>query len=120
MKMILVVDDDDDIRETVASALTDDGYAVRMAVNGQDALDKLAAMSEGEPCLVLLDLTMPVMTGLELLGVLLADGRVPGLPVVVVSAQAHEADGLGARRLMRKPVTIDRLLTTVREVCGQA
>jgi CheY-like chemotaxis protein len=119
MKTILVVDDDDDIRETVALALTDDGYDVRLAVNGRDALDKLAAMSAGEPCLVLLDLTMPVMTGLEMLGVLLADGRVPGLPVIVVSSQAHEAHGLGARRLVRKPVTMDRLLTTVHEVCGQ-
>ena len=120
MKTILVVDDDEDIRETVSSALTDDGYDVRLAVNGKDALDQLEEMSPPVPCLVLLDLTMPVMTGHELLGALAARGRFPALRVVVCSAQAHEAKGLGACRLVHKPLTLDRLLSTVHEVCGHA
>ena len=120
MKTILVVDDDTDIRETVAQALTGDGYVVRMATNGQDALAKLSAMAGDEPALMLLDLTMPVMTGTELLGVLLSQGRLPNLPIIVFSSRANEAEGLGARRLMRKPVTLATLLTTVHEVCGRA
>jgi hypothetical protein len=44
----------------------------------------------------------------------------PALPIIVFSSQASEADGLGARRLMRKPVTLATLLSTVHEVCGKA
>ena len=120
MKTILVVDDDTDLRETVAQALTDDGYDVQMAANGEDALTKLSSMTTDEPSLVLLDLTMPVMTGTELLGVLLSQGRLPNLPIIVFSSRANEAEGLGARRLMRKPVTLATLLSTVHEVCGRA
>ena len=109
------------ILETVATALTSDGYDVQLAINGEDALAKLATMAANEqPSLVLLDVTMPVMSGTEMLGVLLAQGRVPALPIIVFSTRANEAKGLGARRLMRKPVTLSTLLSTVHEVCGKA
>ncbi len=118
MKTILVVEDDEDIRDTLAMAIGDEGYAVQTAANGRVALDKLAMMPEGMPCLVLLDLLMPVMTGQELLAELHARGKATHYPVVVFSAQVDEAVGPGARPLLKKPVKLTHLVDVVRDVCG--
>ena len=63
-KTILVVDDDEDIRELLKDALEDKGYVVRVAENGRVGLESLQQLDH--PCMVLLDLLMPVMTGNEL------------------------------------------------------
>jgi two-component system chemotaxis response regulator CheY len=118
MPAVLIVEDDIDIREIVAEALSDEGYDVRQAANGKEALTQLEHMDD-QPCLVLLDLMMPVMNGQEVLKVLHESHRLASLPVVVVSAgDATQADVPEAKRFVRKPPSLDLLLKLVHEFCG--
>ncbi len=112
---VLVVDDDEDIRNIVAEILRDEGYLVDEAENGRDAMDRIGEMHE-EPCLVLLDMMMPEMNGVEVLAALSRQHRLAAMPVVVLSAQAL-VHAQGARRILRKPLSREALLTVVREFC---
>jgi signal transduction histidine kinase len=109
----LVVDDDDDVREMMAFALQSHGYYVIQAENGRIALDLILQMPR-KPDVVLLDVAMPVMSGTELLEILAQKQITPTMPVLVVSAHAVEAKG--ARRVLRKPVPLELLLTVVDEI----
>ncbi|HVY45744.1 MAG TPA: response regulator [Minicystis sp.] len=106
---VLVVDDDADLRESVAAALSDAGYDVREAESGQRAIESVARAA---PSVILLDLMMPDGNGWEVLERLRA--RVPGahIPVIVMSAYASAAPA-GARSLLRKPIHRDELLSAV-------
>jgi CheY-like chemotaxis protein len=117
MKPILLVEDNDDIRELYGAVLRREGYEVSEAENGKVALDLLNEM-HGTPCLVLLDLMMPIMSGPELLKVLHESHRLAALPVVVLSAGGRESDAPTAAKFIRKPVDAHVLLTVVREFCG--
>jgi CheY-like chemotaxis protein len=117
-KQILVVEDDLDILDTFIQVLEMAGYAATGAVNGQDALDKL--VTEPRPCMILLDLMMPVMTGWELHARLAADPILASIPVVFVSA-AGELSGIEAPKpaaYLRKPVEVKVLLETVQRLCA--
>jgi CheY-like chemotaxis protein len=116
---ILVVDDEDDLRECFADVLRAEGYDVRTARNGRDALEQIEK-PHGGPCLVLLDMMMPGMDGAEVLRILREKERLATLPVVVVSAQrdlAEAAKRMGVRRVIRKPVSVDVLLSIAHEFC---
>lgn len=115
MACVLVVDDDADVREAVAEAIADAGYIVEQAVNGQDALDKMRAAS---PCIVLLDLMMPVMDGWEVVSAMDSDPRLASVPVCVVSAQDRIAPPRNSC-VLKKPVTVASLLRTVEAYCGK-
>jgi CheY-like chemotaxis protein len=119
MKAILLVEDNEDIRELYGAVLRREGYEVREAENGQEALELLHQM-HGNPCLVLLDMMMPIMSGPELLKVLHESHRLAALPVVVLSAGGRESDAPAARKFIRKPVDSHVLLAVVREFCGPA
>ena len=109
---LLVVEDDADIRETLAEALEGEGYLVFTARHGREALDRLEFGLR--PALILLDLMMPVMNGLEFLSELRTRPGFSRTPVVVVSAnQGYEAEDLGAREVLRKPITLDTLFKVV-------
>jgi two-component system phosphate regulon sensor histidine kinase PhoR len=114
---ILVVDDDEEVRELMGFALRNHGYTVTEAENGRVALDLLSSPAN-LPDVVLLDMAMPVMSGTELLEILASRGITPALPVIVVSA--HAAHARGARRVLRKPVSIDVLVEVVRETTREA
>lgn len=113
-RKLLVVDDDDGIRESIRDLLEDEGYRVETATNGREAL---AAVSRHRPCVMLLDLMMPVMNGWQVLDALRSDQALSGIPVVVVSAAA---DGLpsGVARTLRKPLRLEALLDAVKAHCG--
>ena len=97
---VLVVDDDLDIRATLAQVLREEGFRVCTASNGLEALEKVA---DERPDLVLLDLMMPVLNGWEVLETL---KRCRGdLPIVVVSA--FRAPGV---ELIEKPISYERLM----------
>jgi CheY-like chemotaxis protein len=114
---ILLVDDDDAIAESVRDVLTDEGYDVRRAVDGKEAL----ALVRGglRPELILLDLMMPIMDGYEFRARQLEDQALASIPVVVLSAY-DVTPVLGAVHALRKPFTLDALLTTVRRALGVA
>ncbi len=113
---ILIVDDETNVRLVLQTALASAGYAVIEAEDGQAALKRLRET----PCsLVLLDLRMPKMDGMELLRRLRAEGN--ALPVVMLTAHgsihdAVEAMKLGAIDFLTKPITPDRLRRVVAEV----
>jgi CheY-like chemotaxis protein len=113
----LVVDDDDDVRETIRDALEMSGYPVVTAENGKDALDKLSMMKR--PGLILLDLMMPIMDGLEFLAAGLASRVLEGIPVVVITAYDHLAiKAADATAVVRKPLDLNVLLSWVDRFCG--
>jgi CheY-like chemotaxis protein len=114
---ILVVEDNDDTRELYCAILRRNGYNVREADNGESALEVLRELAD-DPCLVLLDLMMPVMSGPELLRILHDNERLARVPVVVLSAGGKPSDAPGAQKFVRKPVQPDVLLAVVREFCS--
>src|SRR5262245_42013767 len=84
MGTILLVDDDDDLRESIEGLLTEQGHEVTTARNGLDALDALDGAEL--PDVAVIDVFMPEMDGLELLERLRGDARLAALPVIVMSA----------------------------------
>ena len=117
--LVLVVEDHEDTRHMVEEYLRFHGISVVGADNG---LTGLAALRQHRPCVVLLDLTMPVMDGWRFREEQqrLADGALAGTPVVVLSALAdarRHADTLGAVDLIPKPIDFDRMVDVVRVYC---
>ena len=112
-KLVMVVDDDEDLREMLSIVLEGHGYRTQEAVDGVDALAQIDAGAR--PALVLLDLRMPRMNGTEFLEAL-GDRTRTEIPVVVVTGDlggAREALAAGARTCVRKPIDMDALLDTV-------
>lgn len=112
-KSILVVDDDEDLCGLMAAVLRGEGYDVRTAGNGLEALDDVH--SHGAPDLILLDMKMPVMDGWEFARRLGAEYH-DKIPVVVISAAenpAQRALDIGADDWLGKPFDIDSLVGTV-------
>ena len=115
---LLLVEDDDDVRDAMAASLRDEGYEVAEAENGRLALEWL--QRNGNPCLVLLDLWMPVMSGMELREKMVEDPRLAALPLVIVSAAGDgkaRAQEMGAIGFLRKPLDLQDLLATVERFC---
>jgi CheY-like chemotaxis protein len=115
MACVLVVDDDDALREAVAETIADAGYVVEQAQNGREALDKMRAAS---PCIVLLDLMMPVMDGWEVVSEMDADPSLSRVPVCVVSAQDRISPPRNVA-VLKKPVSVASLLDAVAAHCGK-
>lgn len=109
---ILIVDDDRDIRETLKELVEQEGFAAICAENGEDAL---AELRNGGvlPCVILLDLTMPVMDGFAFRAAQLADPALAAVPVVVMTADGNLEDKrkrIGAEHALKKPMEVDELL----------
>jgi two-component system, chemotaxis family, chemotaxis protein CheY len=118
---ILIVEDDDDIRESLGLLLSLEGYAVESAANGVDALGMLDRPGAERPKLILLDLMMPVMNGIEFHQELRRRPALSGLPVVVLSGDPsvdQKAATMGVAGALRKPVEGDRLIEVVRRHAG--
>lgn len=120
METVLVVDDMEDLRETLADVCSAEGYQVATACNGLEAIDLI----EGgcEPSLIVLDLMMPVMNGFEFLGWLTEnEARIGHIPVVVVSGDAREyvrvVMAYRPAGLLAKPIALDQLLHSVAVHC---
>lgn len=116
---ILVVDDDEAIREALAEVLEDEGYQVRSAANGREAL-RLLRSAAAAPAVILLDLMMPVMSGWDFREAQRQDAALASIPVVVLSADrdvAAKAASVQAQGYLPKPVSLDTLLDTVSRYC---
>jgi len=121
---ILVVDDDDDIRDALQDVLESEGYKTLGAANGREALDLLHTSTD-RPSLVLLDLMMPEMDGWEFLMKVDAEPELRGMPVALMSAHPSVRKALdkgrndaSSRLLLPKPLNLLRLLSVVRDVCS--
>jgi CheY-like chemotaxis protein len=107
-RLVLVVDDDPDILQTLALCLSTEGYRVLMAANGSEALD---LVGKEKPACILLDLMMPVMDGWQFRAAQLADPALAEIPVVIISAT--DAGEVPADARVPKPIDVDALLATV-------
>ncbi len=112
---VLVVDDDADIRDLIASVLEEDGYNVATASNGAEALRKV---SEHEPDAIILDAMMPRMTGWEFLALWRTRPTADRAPVLVISAvwDKQSAFKSGAQAFLAKPFDIEMLEATLASV----
>jgi CheY-like chemotaxis protein len=107
---ILVVDDERDIRDTIAELLADEGYAVEEAGDGAEALTKAR---DCHPSVVLLDLMMPGMNGWEFRARQRGDPELASIPVIVLSALG-KVSGVDAAAYLQKPFGLEDLLTAVK------
>ena len=109
--LILIVDDDEDIREALAMVLERRGYDAVGAANGRLGLDRLA---EGvRPSVILLDLMMPTMNGWDFIQHISRDETLARIPVVVLTGYARMAGDVpipGTAAILRKPIEVPTLL----------
>ena len=112
-----VRDDDEAIRETMKFALEMRGYAAFSAENGKEGLEMLQQIPR--PCLILLDLMMPVMDGRGFVEALEQDPALESIPVVVVTAFGDRAGNI-ERTVIPKPVPLALLYETVHQYCGDS
>jgi CheY-like chemotaxis protein len=113
VKRLLLVDDEAAIVEALQDILSDEGYAVTAAFNGEEALQKLR---EHRPDLMLMDLMMPVMDGRELLRRVRQDPSLQSLPVVVMSAgRITDEERQAASATLAKPFELEALLEVLQQ-----
>ena len=122
MKTVLVVDDEKDIRETIAQGLNRHGYEASVAANGQEALDAANART---PDLILLDIAMPGIDGYETCALLKKDIRHKNVPIIFLTGKDLDPRGivqrieqLGAKGYLPKPSTLQELLDKVKRIIG--
>lgn len=116
--MILLVEDEDEVREVIETVLRSEGYDVTPVRHGREALDVLRRGLR--PCIIILDLMMPVMDGWELWRALGEDPALSSVPLVVISggsAVDERAAGLSAAHTLKKPVDLDDLLDALARLC---
>jgi CheY-like chemotaxis protein len=117
---VLIVDDELDLQEAIRDALESEGHRTACASNGRDALERLRT---GEPtCVILLDLSMPVMDGWEFRQHQLDDVALADIPVVLITADGNaseKARKMSAHGFLRKPIRPGDLLDTVLGFCPQ-
>jgi CheY-like chemotaxis protein len=109
--VVLVVDDDEGIRETLKLALELENHPVVLASDGVEALAWLRG--HRSPSLILMDLMMPRMDGWQLLEQLRADDRLKDVPVVTITAFGRDLGSAGEIPVLRKPIELDNLLQVV-------
>lgn len=111
--VVLVVDDDDDIREALRDLLETEGYRVVCADNGREALDALRGGVH--PCIILLDLMMPVMDGWQFRTEQKRDPKLAKIPVVAITAAA-DPSSIDVEVIM-KPVDVQSVLGALEKYC---
>jgi DNA-binding response OmpR family regulator len=121
---ILIVEDDPDVREMLANLLAMEGFHVVGAEDGLEALHLLRTVRHRAPhvpCLILLDLMMPRLSGKEFRRAQLKDPTVASVPVAVMSGASdveQRAQALGAVATLAKPIDFEALLAVVRRYCA--
>jgi CheY-like chemotaxis protein len=115
---ILIVEDDVEMRESLGEILRDEGYRVAAAANGREALRHL--QEADPPCLILLDLMMPEMTGWEFRDHQRRDPQLAQIPVAIMTGvrnSMHQIAALEAVGYFQKPVDLEALLRTISRYC---
>jgi len=110
---VLVVEDDADVRQMMGTALLFEGFNVQTASNGAEGL---SSIRRRVPDLILLDLVLPWVNGIELLAALRTEPNTEHVPVIVVTgtpAQPYDLRGLGPIDIVHKPFDPDQLLTLI-------
>ena len=112
---IIIIDDDNDIREAVHEVLSSEGFNVASFSNGKVALEYLA--QNESPIIILLDFMMPIMSGSEVLDALKKDARLAAIPVYIMSAARERRGTEAATGYVPKPIELEELLKLVSQHC---
>jgi two-component system, chemotaxis family, chemotaxis protein CheY len=115
--IVLIVEDDPDIGEALCRVLGDAGHSTRLATDGRKALAFLRRAGSEAPCLILLDLMMPVMDGLRFLAERECDTHLATIPVIVMTAGPTTGVPKSVR-VLRKPLGMRRLLMELDRHCS--
>jgi CheY-like chemotaxis protein len=115
--VILVVDDDHDLRESLREILEAEGFETIGASNGKEAIELLSSGGQPRPRVILLDIMMPVMTGLDVVERLYRDRTMPHTPVVLMTAFRTLVKTNEKLRVLFKPFSIDGVLSAIRNAC---
>jgi DNA-binding response OmpR family regulator len=123
MARILSIEDDPDLQHLMGRVLQQHGYEVHYAFNGKEGYEKVLSL---HPDLIILDLMLPVMHGIEVLKSVQANRETRDIPVIVITAYGdevqmleHSVKALGAVEYLRKPLVIEELLRTIRLVLSR-
>jgi CheY-like chemotaxis protein len=111
-RTVLIVDDEPDLRDGLGDIFADEGYRVEKADDGREGLERMRSIER--PCVVLLDLIMPIMGGDEAYAAMRADPALVDIPVIVMTSAPWLAPS--GVLVMRKPIDLDRLLETVKRL----
>ncbi|GAC1352566.1 MAG: response regulator [Polyangiales bacterium] len=119
-KRVLIVEDDQEIRDTLCEILSEEGYGVAGVENGMVALDWLR--HQPNPGVILLDLMMPIMNGWQFRAEQMRDPALAKIPVVIISATGSASQNVvpldDPAAFIRKPIDLQKLLETVERCCG--
>ena len=118
-RTILVVDDDDHLRDMLCTVLSAEGFPAVGAADGLEALQRLR--QDGPPALILVDLMTPRMNGEELIGAIQQDPLLARIPIVIVSGQPNVRDAAsqtGVDACLSKPIELEELLALARRFAG--
>ena len=113
-EIVVVVDDEPGICETLAEVFQDEGYTVHCAPDGARALALFKSL-ERRPCVVLLDLFMPIMDGNAVYEAMQADPALRDIAVVITTSDPSSAPA--GVSIMKKPVSLKQLIETVHKCC---
>jgi CheY-like chemotaxis protein len=116
-RTVLIVDDNADLRTSLADVLELEGWHTLQAANGADALRALAR--DHAPDVIVLDLLMPVMDGRQFLSALRADPSRAGMPVVIMTGTVPR-DDLGVAAVLEKPFELSPFLALLGDVTARA
>jgi CheY-like chemotaxis protein len=114
-KIVVVVDDEPGLCETFQDFLDDEGYDVRIAIDGAAGLQTLKQLLPRTPCIVICDVLMPTLDGNALYGIVKADRQLNMIPFVFTTSDPGRAPA--GELIMKKPVNFDVLLNVVRKCC---
>ena len=119
-KKILIVDDEQDIVETLKFILEAQGYTCFCAYNGEDGLNQA---TEIMPDLIILDVMMPKINGYKISRLLKYDNKYKNIPIIMVTARSQEQDKLigeetGVNEYISKPFELDEILAVVKKYLG--
>lgn len=117
MQCVLIVEDNIDLQILYSHALRLEGYSVKFASNGQEALEYLQNPHEDKPKVILLDLMMPIMDGFQFLDIKKDNSGIREIPVVVCSALKETHRLPKDVYVLHKPVDLDKLLVLVAKYC---
>src|SRR5256885_7608751 len=113
MARILIVEDDGDLQQMLSIALNQEGFEVHYAFNGKEGYEKILSV---QPDVILLDLMMPILNGIEVIKLVTTNTAVRDIPIIVMTAHGDKADMLehsikaqGVREYVRKPFEIGSL-----------
>lgn len=111
---VLIVEDDEESRDTLREVLELEGYKVETAINGREAITRLNSSGD-KICIMLLDLFMPVMDGWQVIDQLRADGRLDQTQIVIITSAPFRAPA--GLPVFEKPLDLDRVMNEVQRLC---